>query len=501
MKYLITGAICLLAAVILLLAIRHSRQSTALSATASSHVAESHLPETTPLTKPQAPHRQAGDSGLKIYATRLFRQLAVSTGMHANWSVQSPWQYWFTKCDLGLSGPTCTKTPEGVELAAICAEYEAAKRPNSPSFLSRRHAKLAVPKNERLAFFLGLETPHQTTHKPPSKADAIELDSVLFNEQAACSIQRLNLSQSGSLTERLANAQRAHQDQTLPEMDYGSVIIKTIWECAFKGNASITRAISVAKEGLVDNSKVIDPGNNSLFALGSWGPDYSTTINTAYDEKACTVALSDGSLPKSCFTMVDLATDKDSLRKQIAGAQVANPAVLGNLPDYAVLVGVNMMELEKQFPNWLWASFWWTKEINQDFKGLPQWQHFSACAISTPRSVRPRDNFPVEFDSSVCFNPYLEGVRSTNGIVSNCLSCHQFAAYRPPTQHAATTTPDKNDPCSNEMPTTQISDGSCLGLPNEQGVVGVPIKCAQSPACYWKKSLATRFLWSLADMQ
>jgi hypothetical protein len=328
----------------------------------------------------------------------------------------------------------------------------------------------------------------------------LELASVLFNEQAACSIWRLQLKGQGrSLALTLAQLQRADKDQTIPDMDEGSIVIKTIWESVRRTpNHTETVGVPVFYKGILDDRGNVAKRNNNLGNPIQW--DHKITIDTGSQDEACTGPSSDVSFPQSCFFLIPLTqSDSPEFQRQIANRIFVNGS--DNSPAYAILVGLNMMELEKEFPNWLWSSFWWAKEPDDDFQDLPRWKHFSYCAVSAPRSARPIANFPVEFKESVCFNPYLEGASDPNGIISNCLSCHQFAAYRPRTPDKEPTTQTEDDPCSKEKPTTQRNDGSCLGLPNDQNIVGTPTKCAQTPVCYWKKSLATRFLWSVADIQ
>ncbi len=89
-----------------------------------------------------------------------------------------------------------------------------------------------------------------------------------------------------------------------------------------------------------------------------------------------------------------------------------------------VLVGVHAMTFvdspKDQLPHWLWATFWWTPNVNGRPGLTGPWAHFQMKVTS--QGIGPASN-------TIVYNPYLEGTRDPHGRVSNCIQCHQFASY------------------------------------------------------------------------
>jgi hypothetical protein len=101
--------------------------------------------------------------------------------------------------------------------------------------------------------------------------------------------------------------------------------------------------------------------------------------------------------------------------------------------DFHILVAMHVTT--KEITNWTWATFWWQNGKNppNDFPGsiaeMPDaskvkapWRNYAMC-ISDSMVVPATDpkGKPV-----VCFNPYLE-TSQTDGLNSNCMSCHAMA--------------------------------------------------------------------------
>lgn len=101
--------------------------------------------------------------------------------------------------------------------------------------------------------------------------------------------------------------------------------------------------------------------------------------------------------------------------------------------DFHVVVAMHVTT--KEIANWTWATFWWQNGQNPpnsfpgSVDGMPDatkikgpWRNYAMCvADSTVFPVTDPKGKPV-----VCFNPYLEtGV--TDGLDSNCMSCHARA--------------------------------------------------------------------------
>jgi hypothetical protein len=146
----------------------------------------------------------------------------------------------------------------------------------------------------------------------------------------------------------------------------------------------------------------------------------------------------------------------------------------------AVLMGIHLMVRRpdadmlgnaNESP-WIFMTFWWTGEDNRS--GLPApWKYFQMNVTKTARIDDARVGM-----KNICYNPYLEGTNS-NGAVSNCVSCHRFAAYN----HAH---PD--------LPTLSTGVDACHG--------GKPIpepSCKNAEADYWDGLVSTERVWSLAS--
>jgi hypothetical protein len=99
--------------------------------------------------------------------------------------------------------------------------------------------------------------------------------------------------------------------------------------------------------------------------------------------------------------------------------------------DYAVLVAMHVTS--KETPRWTWQTFWWTPAPDAspdgDFRIPAVKREFRNYAMCTAWSM----NGPPESETGtpdVCFNPYLEtGLPGLDGIQSNCMTCHQLAAW------------------------------------------------------------------------
>jgi hypothetical protein len=147
-----------------------------------------------------------------------------------------------------------------------------------------------------------------------------------------------------------------------------------------------------------------------------------------------------------------------------------------------VLMGVHITT--KEIPDWTWQTFWFDNHASSDSPGPgdngrqllgPRWRHYAmsaTLAVDTPTAL---DGGP-----NITFNPYLEA-RLTNGIVSNCVRCHQRAAHM-----------DQMGP-NCKLPEDQLINYALLDrmdVLNDQG---------RNSSCYFGKAVQTDFLWSLAQ--
>lgn len=104
-------------------------------------------------------------------------------------------------------------------------------------------------------------------------------------------------------------------------------------------------------------------------------------------------------------------------------------SVLGREPDdRSGLALVAFHIASKQRPDWVWATYWWhDKPHSRGLHRDERWRYYRADVSVNADRPRERDG-----SQNICFNPYLEGAMY-HGRLSNCLACHQWASYPPPT--------------------------------------------------------------------
>jgi hypothetical protein len=128
-------------------------------------------------------------------------------------------------------------------------------------------------------------------------------------------------------------------------------------------------------------------------------------------------------VPLSAFYSFKLTQEMvDSLRQT---------AIFGDAPeagDYLALV--NLHYTTKEIPDWVWATFWWHDQPDQqpygsdrpaEVKGL--WRNYKMDVAFSMDTPKESDN-----TANAVFNPWLEG-RFANGANSNCMTCHQRAVW------------------------------------------------------------------------
>jgi hypothetical protein len=138
------------------------------------------------------------------------------------------------------------------------------------------------------------------------------------------------------------------------------------------------------------------------------------------------------------------------------------------------------MKLTPEHPDWVWSTYYWTRETNETESGSKwdaPWNHYHQRTVTAIREK-------ARGDHAVCYNPYLEG-RDENGLNANCLSCHSFAAYA------------ANDNVK------KVDKGRTLGI---KGNIG-----RQDPYSlhdrwedeqeYFRDAVQTHFVWSISNSQ
>jgi hypothetical protein len=96
--------------------------------------------------------------------------------------------------------------------------------------------------------------------------------------------------------------------------------------------------------------------------------------------------------------------------------------------DYATLIAMHITT--KEIPQWVWATFWWHDKADAG----PFAADRPAAVSNVWRNYLMNTTFDMDAPKAsdggapVCFNPYLEA-RFSNGTNSNCMGCHQKAAW------------------------------------------------------------------------
>lgn len=264
-----------------------------------------------------------------------------------------------------------------------------------------------------------LEMPAQLRPELPTLPNPCKgiVVSVLYNETAAKHIlsdsDETSLWNGEALKKMLTAGTKA-----ITEFPLGSVIVKELWE-----PVPDTKSIQVWDPG---NSYFQNPTGDMFEGIYKWPTRSQIDVapkpcdQEAYlfkGDAGVSASQSDNPpLPKSCFIST----------------------LVGNQTLY--LVGLNIAH--KTSKGWYWYAFSWTNNIpaaifdiystsrwyandprrgDQPGESVPDWNHYVM-------NITNRQIEQILGKSSVCFNPYLEGFKGL-GILTNCVRCHQFAAY------------------------------------------------------------------------
>ena len=96
--------------------------------------------------------------------------------------------------------------------------------------------------------------------------------------------------------------------------------------------------------------------------------------------------------------------------------------------DYVVLLGMHVTT--KEIPDWIWATFWWHDRPGEGRFAADRPAGLDGAAGHYLMDVAYSAETPREPGGSphACMNPWLEA-RFPDGLHSNCLTCHQRAAF------------------------------------------------------------------------
>jgi hypothetical protein len=326
---------------------------------------------------------------------------------HATASAGPRWNHWRTKQGVGLPGDGSGMKPN----ASQDSDLSAMEFPTQIIHSFNESSNRLDTQNGLLRGFLG---------RP-------ELASVLFNPQAAQSIIDRRLFSKRRI-QQISNMLDASllvgEDRHLPDGSFkeGSIVVKLIWELI----PSDDRAFISFYDA--NDQQFADDNGQSLNSVDRWQTYYSVNFNAL---SKCTYPQPSSSsktkiLPISinCFYFRRIRKNDTAAwnelsndAKEIVLNETASP---GSEDAYAVLMGVHVMRLTPQRPQWEWMTFYWTNQDNhQGWKG--PWRFFNMKSTDALRNQAFKPH-------QAAYNPYLEGT-SEDGLNANCLNCHSLAAY------------------------------------------------------------------------
>ncbi|MEO8701680.1 MAG: hypothetical protein ABI867_16660 [Kofleriaceae bacterium] len=128
-------------------------------------------------------------------------------------------------------------------------------------------------------------------------------------------------------------------------------------------------------------------------------------------------------VPLSAFVYRTLETTAE-----IAAARAASRDVTLAAGDSVVLIGMHVAT--KQIPAWVWATLWWHDRPDAGPFAADRPATLRGPAAHYLMAVAYSAQTPEDADGSPhsAMNPYLEA-RFPGGLHSNCVACHQRAAY------------------------------------------------------------------------
>jgi len=395
----------------------------------------------------------ASPAELKRHALNLFLRYTISG--------KPQWESWKDKCEVHLLDD-CGQTHEG-------------KKP-PPQFHIDRSVQIP-PQVEFANEVLRLDSDKKKPAEVDEKNPVLQI--VYYNDAAAASILNQRLFSGTILEDRrkqLIQNEVSISDLTVPDFDPGSVIVKTIWQAIFPDPSTST------------GYKIFFTFNNGAKVMDDVFPhqlhpmvDWPFALVDTTDREKCSQSKDSKGIyiyTLGCFLFHEISPKElDNIPEAIIPS-LAHPLCMSK-KCYLLFMGTHIMTRET--PNWVWMTFWWTNEgrpasisnkwdffeakasINNQFSDADQCSHKNQQSTANRFSINP-------FCSIA--NPYLEG--PTSGMDPNCLDCHRFAAYNP----------------AFKVETAIRKFGVNASLAHSQNL--------QEPLCYFKDSLRTHFLWTIA---
>jgi hypothetical protein len=180
---------------------------------------------------------------------------------------------------------------------------------------------------------------------------------------------------------------------------------------------------------------VANSNNQANPTFGTWNQCVVvyTTAQAPTSQIAQTCA--NGQQPSGFVSVKDffnfsLTTDEaKGICSQVIG-QPDIPSCPVKAGDVAVLVAMHMTTREDD--NWTWQTFWWNYGQKHPYGPPPASipKPFNNYAMCTAYSMTTNPPNSLTGQNLLCYNPYLEtGLNGVVGTQSNCMSCHNTAAY------------------------------------------------------------------------
>jgi len=398
---------------------------------------------------------------------KAFGDLVHGTQKFKNQKPAPAWICWSNKCNAGIQSDCLLESNAKTHI--LPSDLRAMAYPTQA--LARIEAALG-PGGKLLS---------QRNRLVTEFVQAPQMASVLFDPLATGSLLKLNLKTPASLTTRISQLDgmtppATGTDRTLMEGTFApdSTAIKLIWEVVPDAGS----APSLQKARIFNSTnKPISPGGMSLNPVAEWNPPVK--LDTSDPQRDCPDKLDPNatSFPISCFFYYHIGGYDDPLAEQeIDELNNDGKNVIGDLPNtnsYVILVGVHMMRLTANHPNWVWSTYYLTAENNQQQGWYAPWTHFHMMTTSAIRN----DTLSLDTPHNVAYSPYLEGTAQPNGLTANCLNCHTFAAYSP----------------------SGSKQGAGVAYGEQYKFFPSDIQAAEQD--YFRGSVQTAFIWSIADSQ
>jgi hypothetical protein len=350
---------------------------------------------------------------LRKHGWELFEQLVKPVGR------QVLWQTWTSADDLF---PTC----------------------QTPSLPLRRQSSLS-------AYTEGDAKPEVPA--PAKPEDQLRIQ-VLFNPAA----QRHICPESGvepKLSIETLQATLKSDRHEIEPFDPKSVVVKALWLPLFVPEDK-------RKEGYVPAIPVwtpVDEGQGTSMNWRKWKKWVAVVSELPPDNKVPPCYFDGGEPPSILNGDPARKCEKVVLTTRFYRTPLTKNETWAKIPEGTPMVLAGLHLTTREIPNWFWATFWWSDQPDQTHSNEPPksieppWNNYQMdVTISAEKRIDDGDKphghqkipkcsvleYPPDLQNSdnvtgnysIAFNPYLE-MRQANGIYSNCVACHQQAAWSP----------------------------------------------------------------------